>query len=265
MNDEQARRTSVPKGQAEAQGAQIPCTHERKMAALARMAGGVAHDIRNHLTVIKGFAEIIQRMGWISDEGSDMLKEILAATGRAEAVTGRLLSFSREGMVDPETVDLCGRLRELRGELSDLLGPTIRTHLETGAAVPPVLVDADQLDKAVIELARNGAEAMGDTGELRIAVRPADDAAAVAARHEGFRGARAVVLEVADTGEGMDAETKSRMFDPFFTTKQSGSGIGLMTVYGLVRQSGGAVEVSSVPGRGTTVRVFLPAADDEGA
>jgi signal transduction histidine kinase len=106
---------------------------------------------------------------------------------------------------------------------------------------------------------------MADGGDLRVTVRPADDVGAIARRHEGFRADRAAVLEVVDSGSGMDADTASKMFEPFFTTKPSGQGVGLMTVYGVARQSGGAVEVASDVGRGTTVRIFLPLADVEPA
>jgi len=233
------------------------------MEALARLGGSIAHDIRNHLTVIKGFAEILQRMALVSGDGGDMLAEILIATGRAEAVTAKLLAFSRKGMLYAEVVDLSDTVRDLRGELGDALGPAVRLHVVCESGRQPVWVEPNELRQTVMRLARNSAEAMPDGGELRITVRPADDASTVARRHEGFQADRAVVLEVADTGTGMDAETASKAFEPFFSTKPAGEGLGLAMAYGFIRQSGGAVEVSSVPGKGTTVWIFLPVAADE--
>ena len=191
-----------------------------------------------------------------------MLRRILNAAGRAELTTGQLLSFSRKDMLRPEEFDLAEQVGDICKSLPHIIGPDVRLKVVPSRAACIVRLDPGQLSQALCNLASNARYAMGKGGELRIETRLAAADDDVAHRHPDVKSEAFAILEVADNGLGMDAETVGKLFEPFFTTKPvgDGTGLGLAMVYGFVKQSGGAVEVESLPGQGTTFRLYFPLA-----
>ncbi|HMB70225.1 MAG TPA: ATP-binding protein, partial [bacterium] len=239
--------------------------HSQKMEAVGSLAGGVAHDFNNLLTVILGKSELLAaRVG----PGSDLhaaVETIRNTAVRGSLLTRQLLSFSRKDVTRAELLDLNEVVRELEPLLDTLLGERIQV-LTTEAPVPcTVRADRGQLEQIVMNLAVNARDAMPDGGRFRLVVslehgpasRIQDSSACWSLRpREGQR----VVLEVTDEGLGMDRETMAHIFEPFYTTKRpgEGTGLGLSTVYGIVQEAGGDIDVTSDPGRGTTFRIHLP-------
>jgi signal transduction histidine kinase len=213
----------------------------QKMEAVGQLAGGVAHDFNNLLTAIIGYADIAV----MRDRGGDEITEIRRAADRAAELTQQLLAFSRRQIVQPKVVDLNDVVRETARLLERLLEDHITLTLELSREPLLTEIDPGQLDQVLVNLAVNARDAMEAGGALTIMTRNDGDA---------------VTLAVCDTGVGMDAATKLRAFDPFFTTKEQGrgTGLGLSTVYGIVQQAGGTIEVDSAPGLGTTFVIGLP-------
>jgi signal transduction histidine kinase/DNA-binding response OmpR family regulator len=233
----------------------------QKMDAVGRLAGGVAHDFNNLLTVIQGQASILLDRGDAS--AAEPLTEIKSASERASALTRQLLTFSRSQVLQPRVVRLNEVVRETERMLRRIIGEHIELELELAADAGNVRVDANQLGQVLLNFAVNARDAMPGGGRVTITTAPVtleDGARVRAARIEPGRYA---VLRFADTGHGMDEDTRARVFEPFFTTKApgSGTGLGLSTVYGIVSQSGGAVHVESQPGQGAVFEVLLPAVD----
>jgi signal transduction histidine kinase len=232
----------------------------RKMEAIGLLAGGVAHDFNNLLTVILGRSELLRhRMG--SEDPLRRHVDLIEETSeRASALTRQLLAFSRRQPFHARLVDLNAIVRGMEPMLARLIGEdvSLRTTLQAG----PVWVRADpsQLEQVVLNLAVNARDAMPGGGRLTISTRTEEVDAAFVERHPGARTGRYAVLDVTDTGEGMDPATRSRIFEPFFTTKEpgKGTGLGLATVYGIVKQSEGNIWVRSEPDAGTTFEVYLP-------
>ena len=222
----------------------------QKMQALGQLTGGIAHDFNNLLTVIQGSADILSRDEVADDRRKRFAKAIVQAAENAAVLTSQLLAFARRQPLKPELVDLC----ELVGGMTDLLDRTmgerikIRTSLDR--ATPPVTVDRNQLQSAILNVASNARDAMPDGGTLDIAV------AAVPSGN----GKPMAAISISDSGVGMDADVTSRIFEPFFTTKITGkgTGLGLSQVYGFATQSGGDVLSESEPGKGTTITILLP-------
>jgi signal transduction histidine kinase len=246
----------------QARTAELERAHEelrqaQKMEAVGRLAGGVAHDFNNLLTVINGFAELLSaqlRPGEMLHEYADQIHK---AGDRATDLTRQLLAFSRRQPLEPRVLDLNGVIRDMEGMLRRLIGEDVRLETYLQVAPSTVLADPGQLQQVILNLAVNARDAMPHGGALLMTTTtttrvPADDPDGEPVPH--------VLLAVADTGVGMDAQTRARIFDPFFTTKAPGmgTGLGLSTVYGVVQQSGGDVVVESTPGVGTIFRVFLP-------
>jgi signal transduction histidine kinase len=222
----------------------------QRMEAIARMAGGIAHDFNNVLMVITGYADLLLRRP-LDDEVREDVDAMRSAAVRAAEFTRKLLTISRRQMVQPQVVDVAEAVRSLGDVLRVMLGSGVDITLDVGSP-PSVFLDPAQLEQVVLNLAINARDAMPDRGELRIAAhRDSDDWA---------------VLEVSDTGEGMDASTVEVCFEPFFTTKDrtKGTGLGLSTVYSVITQAGGSIQVDSELGRGTTFTIRLPAAGDRG-
>jgi PAS domain S-box-containing protein len=237
----------------------------QKMEAVGQLAGGVAHDFNNLLTAITGYSEFA--LSRLEGDGKvrENIEEIKRSAGRASALTRQLLAFSRKQILQPTPL----RFDELVGGLDTMLRRLIGEHIEIVTVYGPglgyVKADPGQLEQVIVNLVVNARDAMPDGGQLTIETANADlDAAAVRA-HEGAEPGRYVTLTVRDTGEGMDADTLARIFEPFFTTKEQGkgTGLGLATVYGIVQQSGGFVEVASEPGQGAAFRVSLPRVEGE--
>jgi CheY-like chemotaxis protein len=211
----------------------------------------VAHDFNNLLTAILGFTDVLLDGRPASDPAAGPLAEIRKAGERAAALTGQLLAFSRHQALESKVLDLNPVVAGLEGLLRRLIGEDVDLRVRLGRDAGAVRADPAQLEQVVVNLAVNARDAMPRGGRLEIVTRAAPAA--------GGAGPRAV-LEVTDTGVGMDAATRARIFEPFFTTKElgKGTGLGLATVYGIVKQFGGTVDVESAPGRGTTFRVALP-------
>jgi signal transduction histidine kinase/CheY-like chemotaxis protein len=233
----------------------------QKMEAVGRLTAGIAHDFNNHLTVISSNIELLKRRLSADDEGQGRLADAaMQGVQRAATLTHRLLAFSRQQPLDPEPLDA----GQLVAGMSDLL----RRTLGEGIAIETVLagglwqtrVDANQLENALLNLAVNARDAMPDGGTLTIETANAQLDEAYAALHADVKAGQYVLLAVGDTGTGMSVATIAKAFEPFFTTKPLGqaTGLGLSMVYGFVSQSGGHVKIDSEPGRGSTVRLYLP-------
>jgi PAS domain S-box-containing protein len=234
-------------------------THAQKMDAVGRLAGGVAGDFNNVLTVITGYAELLRAEIPSTNPMRRFVDEIIYAGERAAALTRHLLAFSRGATSPPSVLDVNQILSPMEPMLRRLLGNNIELILLTTAGVGRVRADASQMEQVVVNLATNARDAMPDGGKLVIETANVDlDEAA--AQHMGVKPGAYVMLAVSDTGIGMDNETRSRLFEPFFTTKPpgSGSGLGLATVYGAIKQADGQVTVYSQPNCGTIFEIYLP-------
>ena len=232
----------------------------QRLESLGQLTGGVAHDFNNLLTVILGNAEMLGE----ELEGSAALQPlanvIVEAAQRGAHLTQRLLAFARRQALEPRVVDVNQLVAHLDALVRRTLGHHIAIAIEPGAAVWPALVDPTQLDDALLNLCLNARDAMPQGGQLTIRtanVRPADCAQR---RPTALGDGDYVMLAVTDTGTGIAPEHLARVFEPFFTTKEKGkgTGLGLAMTYGFAKQSGGHVEIESQPGRGTTVRLYLP-------
>jgi PAS domain S-box-containing protein len=233
----------------------------QKMEAVGRLAGGVAHDFSNVLAVILGYSDLLVRD---LPAGDARLREcadgIIEAAHRAVGVTRQLLTLSRKKLLRPEVLSLNKVVQDLGKLLSRAIGERIELTTKLGEGVWPVMADADQLAQVLLNLAVNARDAMAEGGPLEIttaAVELSDPPADL-----GLPAGRYVSLAVKDGGCGMSEDVRARIFEPFFTTKETGTGLGLATVYGIVRQAGGAIRVESRRGEGSTFTVFLPAADE---
>jgi two-component system cell cycle sensor histidine kinase/response regulator CckA len=239
--------------------------HSQKMDAVGRLAGGVAHDFNNLLTVIRGFSELLSgKIPRDNGAGHADLEQVISAADRAAVLVKQLLVFSRRQVVKPQIVAPA----QVIEEIVPMLRRLIAEHIELVTLADPdsgrVSVDPGQLEQVVVNLAVNARDAMPGGGRLTIETATVDlETEFVQTRTEVSRGPY-VRLTVADTGAGMDAETQARIFEPFFTTKApgAGTGLGLATVYGIVKQAGGTIYVYSEPGRGTTFRIYLPRVDE---
>jgi PAS domain S-box-containing protein len=238
----------------------------QKMEAIGRLAGGVAHDFNNMLSVIGGFTEEALAKIDPRDPAADDLREVRSAAERSANLTRQLLAFSRRQPIEPKVVDLNERLRSMEGMLRRLLGEDIRVELDLSQDLWPVRVDPSQMDQTVANLAANSRDAMPEGGTLRVESGNVTLGDLAVEGDGGVAVGDYVVLAVSDDGHGMDHETLRHVFEPFFTTKGEGrgTGLGLATVYGTVKQNGGSVDVDSAPGLGTTVRVYLPRYRGEG-
>ncbi|MBV6520760.1 MAG: Sensor histidine kinase RcsC [Gemmatimonadaceae bacterium] len=230
--------------------------------AIARLAGGVAHDYNNLLTVVSGNAELLLMDENLDDEARGGLEEIVGAAKRAAALTQQLLAFSRRQQLRPEAVSLVSFVQANVADVRTALGPDIELQTDLDPACEPALVDARQLRIALLQLAMNARESMPEGGRLRIETDQVDVTTERAARLAPMAVGRYARLRVLDSGAGMDAATRARVFEPFFTTKERGrgTGLGLAMVYGIVKQSGGFVWVDSVPGAGSAFAIYLPVA-----
>jgi PAS domain S-box-containing protein len=230
----------------------------QKMEAVGRLAGGVAHDFNNLLTAVLGYAELLLDSD-PSPEVKHSADEIRKAGDRAAVLTKQLLAFSRKQVLQPKVLDLNEVLAEIDGLLRRTLGEDVTYEAERDPHLWRILADPGQLHQVLLNLAVNSRDAMPEGGILRIATRNVSLNAANLPEVPKVAEGDYVLLEVADTGHGMDAETLSHAFEPFFTTKErgKGTGLGLSTVYGIVKQSGGYIHIESEPGNGTRVLIYL--------
>jgi PAS domain S-box-containing protein len=236
-------------------------TAAQKMEAIGRLAGGVAHDFNNLLTAIHGFAELHLAEHPPGDVGREDVLEIQHAAERAAQLTRGLLAFGRRADVHPVALDLAVVVRDSGGLLRRLVGEDVIVRLDARPNVALVLADPVQIEQVLLNLAANARDAMPTGGTLSIAVKPTALTKAFVKSHSGARAGRYVLLEVSDTGVGMDETTQTHLFEPFFTTKPSGegTGLGLASVYGIVKQAEGYIDVRSRLGRGSVIRAYLPA------
>jgi two-component system, cell cycle sensor histidine kinase and response regulator CckA len=239
----------------------------QKMEAIGVLAGGVAHDFNNLLTVIQGYGEMLMQNPDLSADDRDLATEIHRAGDQAASLTRQLLAFSRKQVLAPRVLDVNALVRETEKMLRRLIGEDIEIVTTLDPSLGPVRADPGQLEQVVMNLAVNARDAMPRGGTLRIETRNTDVSPAYAQAHAGLTAGRYILLTVADTGVGMDDTTRARIFEPFFTTKGpgKGTGLGLATVHGIVRQSGGHLEVTSEVGKGTTFLVYLPRLADRAA
>jgi NO-binding membrane sensor protein with MHYT domain/nitrogen-specific signal transduction histidine kinase/CheY-like chemotaxis protein len=234
----------------------------QKLEALGQLAGGIAHDFNNILTAINNYAAFVSAsLPPGAPEQAD-LDGIREAADRAAALTAQLLAFGRRQIVQPVVLDLREVLGEAGRLIRRLIGEHIKVEVEAAPLLSPVLADRAQLIQVVLNLAINARDAMPGGGTLTIEAREVRLSEEYARVHLGVDPGRYVELAVSDTGLGMTPEVKARIFEPFFTTKPRGvgTGLGLSTVFGIVKQSGGHIYVYSEPGRGTTMKVYLPRA-----
>ena len=239
----------------------------QKMEAVGQLAGGVAHDFNNLLMVIQAHADrILGQLPQTNSCYADAV-EIHNATTRAASLTSQLLAFSRKQVLQPKVLDLGAVLTEVGKMLERLLGATITLRLEIHPEIGKIKVDRGQLEQAILNLAVNARDAMPAGGTLAIQARNVHFSETQVWRHSSLPPGSYVVLTISDTGVGIDPDAQSRIFEPFFTTKApgKGTGLGLSMVYGVVKQSDGAITVESVLGRGTTFKIFLPKCDEEAA
>jgi PAS domain S-box-containing protein len=234
----------------------------QKMEAVGRLAGGVAHDFSNVLAVVLGYSDLLLRD---VEPGDVRMREcvdgIMEAAHRAVGVTRQLLTLSRKKLLRPEVLAVNKVVSDLERLLSRAIGERIVLETKLGDALWPVVADSDQLAQVLLNLAVNARDAMPDGGPLEIATANVD--LTEPARDVGLPAGRYVSLVVKDGGCGMSEDVRARIFEPFFTTKETGTGLGLATVYGIVRQAGGAIRVESRLGEGTQFTVFLPAAEEQ--
>lgn len=233
----------------------------QKMEAIGQLAAGVAHDFNNLLTVIQGYSQLLLAMAPPSEVGREALEKIVGATQRAAGLTSQLLTFSRKQVAQPKAVDLNKVVTNVTGMLRPLLGENIRLNMRPAPKLPAIMADAAMLEQVLVNLAVNARDAMPKGGDLILSTFTTEiDESYVKCRAQA-RAGQFVCLQVSDSGSGMDAATMERIFEPFFTTKGvgKGTGLGLATVYGIVKQHHGWVEVASQVGVGTTFKAFLPA------
>jgi len=245
------------------QAAQESLFQSQKLDAIGQLTGGVAHDFNNLLTVIISSLDIVRRRMPPDAKLEGLIDNAAKAARRGASLTQRMLSFARRQDLKPEPVDVISLLLEMSDLLKGALGPTIAIRMPAPAPMKPVLVDPNQLELAVLNLAVNARDAMPNGGAITIAV----DEQAGTAGHLQLKPGSYVRIAVSDEGQGMDPATLARATEPFFTTKGigKGTGLGLSMIQGLATQSGGQFALSSQPGRGTTAELWLPTAESMAA
>jgi PAS domain S-box-containing protein len=236
----------------------------QKMEAVGRLAGGVAHDFNNLLTVINGYSELIQAQLSRDHPARALIAEVTKAGDRAATLTRRLLAFSRQQVIAPRVLDLNEVVADTEKMLRRLIGEDIELTTTPGADLGHIKADPGQVEQIIVNLAVNARDAMPTGGKLTLATWNAENGENGAQPAAKVQPTRYVILAVMDTGCGMDAATQAHLFEPFFTTKQmgKGTGLGLATVDGIVKQMGGFIEVDSGVGQGTVFRIFLPRVDE---
>jgi two-component system, cell cycle sensor histidine kinase and response regulator CckA len=236
----------------------------QRMETIGQLAGGIAHDFNNILTAIVGFGTLLSEQVSADDAAAAGVSEILSAADRATSLTRQLLAFGRRQVLRPSRLQLGDVVRALSGTLRATLGEDIDLQISCAEGLPPVRVDQGQLEQVIANLVVNARDAMPTGGRLLIEVDHVSLDEAYCDTHLSVKPGEHVRIAISDNGVGISAERLSRVFEPFFTTKDhgKGSGLGLATAYGIVKQSGGNIWVYSEPGLGTTFRIYLPVDSD---
>jgi signal transduction histidine kinase len=237
--------------------------HAQKMEAVGRLAGGVAHDFNNLLTVITGYSDLLLSSSDLAHPHRAALEEIRRSAERGGQLTHQLLAFSRRQPLDPRIVRVNDIILQMEKMLRRLIGEDIELITIPAASRDAVEADASRLEQVIMNLVVNARDAMPDGGKLTLETGTVQLSDSYSARQLGIRPGQHVTISISDTGVGMDEETQSHLFEPFFTTKNPGhgTGLGLATAYGIIRQSGGAIGIVSEPGKGATARIYLPVAE----
>ncbi|WP_321473411.1 ATP-binding protein [uncultured Paludibaculum sp.] len=236
----------------------------QKMEAVGRLAGGIAHDFNNLLTVIGGYGRMILE-GIQPESNQGRVEQMVKASDRAAELTSQLLAFGRKNVIQPKAISLNDVVTDNSGMLQRIIGEDIKFSTELQDGLAAVMADSGQISQVLLNLAANARDAMAANGEFRIETSVVFLGRDYALEHADVEPGRYVQLAVSDTGCGMDEETRQRSFEPFFTTKPvgKGTGLGLSTVYGIIKQAGGHLWVYSEPGKGTTLKIHLPALTSE--
>jgi two-component system cell cycle sensor histidine kinase/response regulator CckA len=236
----------------------------QKMEAIGQLAGGVAHDFNNLLTVINVHTDLLLAQLDRRDPMREDIEEVARAAARAASLTRQLLAFSRKGVVQPQVLDLVRVVEGVEPMLRRLIGEDVEFETRVANEVDKVLADEGEIEQVLINLVVNARDAMPQGGRLKVEVENVLVDDELCARHPSLRPGPSVLLRVRDSGMGMTSETMARAFEPFFTTKEPGrgTGLGLATVYAIVKQANGVITVDSAPGSGTTFCVYLPVARD---
>lgn len=252
-------RGSLLKTQAEQKQLEDRLRQAHKMEAVGRLAGGVAHDFNNLLTVIRGNSDLLLDRDPEAGQRK-YIEQIQKASDRAVSMTRQLLAFSRMQVLQPRVIDLNQIVSEMNKMIPRLIGEHIEFSFSPDPKLPNVFADPGQMEQVFLNLAVNARDAMPNGGRLAVRTRNVQMNEADAAKRPPMTAGDYVLLAVSDTGHGMDAETRARIFEPFFTTKEAGkgTGLGLATVYGIVKQSGGFIWVESEKGRGATFEIYMP-------
>ena len=260
LEDLKAENEARRKNAAERDRLQEQLIQAQKMESVGRLAGGVAHDFNNMLNVILGYTELaLQKMNK-DDPLYDDLTEILSAARRSADITGQLLAFARRQTIAPRTIDLNDTVEGMLKMLRRLIGEDIDLAWKPGTGLWPVNMDPAQVDQVLANLLVNARDAISGVGKITIETENARLDESYCADRPGFVPGEFVLLAVSDDGCGMDRKTMDHLFEPFFTTKEvgKGTGLGLATVYGIVRQNNGFINVYSEPGQGATFKIYLP-------
>jgi two-component system, cell cycle sensor histidine kinase and response regulator CckA len=241
--------------------------HARKMEAVGRLASGLAHDFANLLTLISGYSEILLGRMHLSDPSRPEVDEIHKAANRGAGLTSQLLAYSRRHAVEPQVLNLNALVANMQSMLRRMIGEHIDLGTQLAAELGSVKADAGQIEQVIMNLAINARDAMPRGGKITIRTANVE----VGPDHEragfGTQPGRYVMLQVTDTGQGINPEALEHLFEPFFTTKEKGkgTGLGLATVYGIVKQGRGDVWAQSEPGKGSTFTIYLPRVADRSA
>jgi PAS domain S-box-containing protein len=248
----------------EQKGLEEQLLQSQKLEAVGQLAGGVAHDFNNLLTVISGYASLTLPRLEADDPARHPLEEIAIAADRASALTRQLLAFSRKQMLQPRLIEVGEVVEGLTPMLRRLIEANIELAVRLTPDLPPVLFDRGQLEQVLVNLVVNARDAMSDGGTITIETDETALDEAYAQAHADAQVGPHVVVAVSDTGRGLDEATRTHMFEPFFTTKAvgEGTGLGLSTVHGIVKQSGGNIWVYSELRRGTTFKIYIPVAGE---
>ncbi|GEM_PF-954569 len=241
----------------------------QKMDSIGALTGGIAHDFNNLLTVINGYSELAISIVAKNDALYNYIKAIYKAGERSSRLVGKLLAFTRQQVIDPKVIDLNTTIEELNKMIIRLIGTDIQFETVLGTDIPPIKADPVQIEQILINLIVNARDAINEAGmdtsyrRIEIATKNIYSAAPFISKHPELEEGNYVLCMVSDSGTGIPKEIIDRIFEPFFTTKEKGrgTGLGLSTVYGIVRQNKGDIQVYSVPGKGTTFKIYWPATD----